>query len=109
MSKHLSLATPDTANRLGGFCRRNPTSGNNMENLQYLKVTIDGEKGVALIVFNRPTKRNAFSQAMIGEIVTALTLLDQENSVRVVVCTGGSDGPFCGTYSQGLSSYKVEN
>jgi enoyl-CoA hydratase len=67
-----------------------------MDSLQNLKVTIDSDKGVALIVFDRLAKRNAFSQAMIGEMVMVLSHLDGLETVRVVVVTGGPDGPFCG-------------
>ncbi|KAM0326244.1 hypothetical protein ACHAQA_006841 [Verticillium albo-atrum] len=66
-----------------------------MDNFQNIKVAIDGEKGVAIVRFDRPAKRNAFSQAMIGELVSILSQLDALDSVRAVVLTGGPDGPFC--------------
>ncbi|GKT53957.1 enoyl-CoA hydratase [Colletotrichum tofieldiae] len=66
-----------------------------MDNLQTLQLTVDAGKGVALIRFDRPAKRNAFSQAMIGELVATLAHLDALNTVRAVVVTGGADGPFC--------------
>ncbi|OHW91214.1 enoyl-hydratase [Colletotrichum incanum] len=66
-----------------------------MDNLQTLQLTVNAENGVALIRFDRPAKRNAFSQAMIGELVTTLAHLDALNTVRAVVVTGGPDGPFC--------------
>ncbi|TDZ61593.1 Enoyl-CoA hydratase [Colletotrichum trifolii] len=66
-----------------------------MADLQTLQLTLDEPKGVALVRFNRPAKRNAFSQAMIGELVATLKRLDAEESIRAVVVTGGPDGPFC--------------
>ncbi|OHF03613.1 enoyl-CoA hydratase/isomerase [Colletotrichum orchidophilum] len=66
-----------------------------MENLTTLQLTVDSEKGVALVRFDRPAKRNAFSQVMIGELVSTLAHLDALDTVRVVVVTGGPDGPFC--------------
>ncbi|GKT46775.1 enoyl-CoA hydratase, mitochondrial [Colletotrichum spaethianum] len=66
-----------------------------MDNLQTLQLTVDADKGVALIRFDRPAKRNAFSQAMIGELVATLAHLDALDTVRAVVVTGGPDGPFC--------------
>ncbi|KAK2031013.1 enoyl-CoA hydratase/isomerase [Colletotrichum zoysiae] len=66
-----------------------------MDNLQTLKLSVDAEKAVALVQFNRPAKRNAFSQAMIGELVATLAHLDALDAVRAVVVTGGPDGPFC--------------
>ncbi|GKT73693.1 enoyl-CoA hydratase [Colletotrichum tofieldiae] len=71
-----------------------------MDNLQTLQLTVDAGKGVALIRFDRPAKRNAFSQAMIGELVATLAHLDALNTVRAVVVTGGADGPFCGLGSK---------
>ncbi|KAK1637415.1 enoyl-CoA hydratase/isomerase [Colletotrichum phormii] len=66
-----------------------------MENLTTLKLTADSEKGVALVRFDRPAKRNAFSQVMIGELVSTLAHLDALDTVRAVVVTGGPEGPFC--------------
>ncbi|KAK6207973.1 enoyl-CoA hydratase [Colletotrichum tabaci] len=66
-----------------------------MDNLQTIQLTVDAAKGVALVRFDRPAKRNAFSQAMIGELVATLAHLDALDSVRAVVVTGGPDGPFC--------------
>ncbi|EXF82363.1 enoyl-CoA hydratase/isomerase [Colletotrichum fioriniae PJ7] len=66
-----------------------------MENLTTLKLTVDSEKGVALVRFDRPAKRNAFSQVMIGELVSTLAHLDALETIRAVVVTGGPDGPFC--------------
>jgi len=68
-----------------------------MDALQNLKVTINNDN-TALIEFNRPDKRNAFSQAMIGEMVMALDQLDKDASVRAVVLCGSPAGPFCGTH-----------
>ncbi|KAK1657119.1 enoyl-CoA hydratase/isomerase [Colletotrichum godetiae] len=67
-----------------------------MENLTTLKLTVDSEKGVALVRFDRPAKRNAFSQVMIGELVSTLAHLDALDTVRAVVVTGGPEGPFSG-------------
>ncbi|EOD50004.1 putative enoyl- hydratase isomerase protein [Neofusicoccum parvum UCRNP2] len=58
-----------------------------------LRVTARDD-GVALIEFNRPSKRNAFSQAMIDELVSQLLRLDQNDRVRVAVITGSPGGPF---------------
>ncbi|KAF4783492.1 enoyl-CoA hydratase/isomerase [Colletotrichum scovillei] len=66
-----------------------------MENLTTLKLTVDSEKGVALVRFDRPAKRNAFSQVMIGELVSTLAHLDALETIRAVVVTGGPEGPFC--------------
>ncbi|KAJ0383538.1 hypothetical protein COL922a_010284 [Colletotrichum nupharicola] len=66
-----------------------------MDSLQTLELTVEADKAVALVRFNRPAKRNAFSQVMIGEIIATLVHLDALEAVRAVVITGGPDGPFC--------------
>ncbi|KAH7359417.1 enoyl-CoA hydratase/isomerase [Plectosphaerella cucumerina] len=66
-----------------------------MSGFSNIRVEIDAPKGVAVVRFDRPAKRNAFSQAMIGEIVSALAQLDASDDVRAVVLTGGPEGPFC--------------
>jgi enoyl-CoA hydratase len=69
-----------------------------MENLQDIKLSTNSDTGVAIIQFNRPAKRNAFSQNTIHEIVTTLDHLDSVDTVRVVVLTGGPEGHFCGKF-----------
>lgn len=69
-----------------------------MENLQDIKLSTASDTGVALIQFNRPAKRNAFSQNMINEIVATLDHLDSVDTVRAVVLTGGPEGHFCGKF-----------
>ncbi|KAF5711756.1 enoyl hydratase [Fusarium globosum] len=66
-----------------------------MENLQDIKLSTNSDTGVALIQFNRPAKRNAFSQNTINEIVATLDHLDSVDTVRAVVLTGGPEGHFC--------------
>lgn len=68
-----------------------------MENLKHIKVTVR-DTGIVIVEFNRPSKRNAFNQAMISEIVNTFHLLDNNDAVRVVIITGGPDRPFCGMY-----------
>jgi hypothetical protein len=69
-----------------------------MENLQDIKLSTASDTGVALIQFNRPAKRNAFSQNTINEIVATLDHLDSVDTVRAVVLTGGPEGHFCGKF-----------
>ena len=66
---------------------------------QDLKISINPADGTALIEFNRPKKRNAFSQTMIGEMVATLASLDADPAVRAIVVTGSPGGPFCGKSS----------
>ncbi|KAF1920255.1 enoyl-CoA hydratase [Ampelomyces quisqualis] len=49
--------------------------------------------GVAVLELNRPSKRNALSQALVAELAEALNQLDRSPTIFVVVLTGC--GPFC--------------
>ncbi|HYO63643.1 MAG TPA: enoyl-CoA hydratase-related protein [Pyrinomonadaceae bacterium] len=52
------------------------------------------EGSVALVTLNRPEKRNALNDALVGGLKTALARADAEEGVRAVVVTGaGAD--FC--------------
>ena len=61
-----------------------------------IKVTTGWRDGIAIIELNRPQKRNALSQPMIGQLISALFTLDNNDSVRAVVITGSPGGPFSG-------------
>ena len=63
-----------------------------MENDKQVLYVIEG--AVALITLNRPEKRNALNEALIGGLKDALRRADMEEGVRAVVITGaGAD--FC--------------
>jgi enoyl-CoA hydratase/carnithine racemase len=49
---------------------------------------------VATITLNRPTKRNAYSETMVHEILEALADARDDDEVRVVILTGAGKG-FC--------------
>ncbi|KAG9386109.1 Enoyl-CoA hydratase/isomerase [Pyrenophora tritici-repentis] len=49
-------------------------------------------EGIAILELNRPRKRNALSQALIDELVTALRQFDHDPIVFAVILT--SSGPF---------------
>jgi methylglutaconyl-CoA hydratase len=64
----------------------------NMNEPSQLIYTVEG--AVALLTLNRPEKRNALNDALIGELKNALRQSDANDAVRVVVITGaGAD--FC--------------
>ena len=52
------------------------------------------DEGIAILELNRPRKRNALSQALIDELVTALRQCDHDSRVFAVILT--SSGPFSG-------------
>jgi enoyl-CoA hydratase/carnithine racemase len=49
---------------------------------------------IATITFNRPAKRNAYSEAMVHEILEALADARDDDEIRVVILTGEGKG-FC--------------
>jgi len=50
--------------------------------------------GIAILTLNRPDKLNSFTQAMHGEVRTALDALQADPTVRVLLLTGAGRG-FC--------------
>jgi len=62
------------------------------ENSEVVRYSI--QNGIARITLNRPEKRNALNDAMIGALKDGLRRADQDRTVRVIVIAGaGSD--FC--------------
>jgi enoyl-CoA hydratase/carnithine racemase len=49
---------------------------------------------IATITLNRPTKRNAYSETMVHEILEALADARDDDAIRVVILTGAGKG-FC--------------
>jgi enoyl-CoA hydratase/carnithine racemase len=58
------------------------------------------DSGVARIVFNRPEKRNAINEQLVGDIMSALEDIRADRQINVVVTKGA--GP---TYCSGLDLY----
>ncbi|KEY71725.1 hypothetical protein S7711_02952 [Stachybotrys chartarum IBT 7711] len=50
--------------------------------------------GVRVLALNRPTKRNALSQALIGDLLRELAVASKDNAVRAIIITG-SNSFFC--------------
>jgi enoyl-CoA hydratase len=55
----------------------------------YEHILVDVEAPIATVTLNRPKVLNALSPELILEVGTALSELDQDESVRAVVLTGG--------------------
>lgn len=58
-----------------------------------VKLTVQTD-GVAILLFDRPEKRNALSHSMIDEFIQHLVELEGDDAVRAVVVTGSPGGPF---------------
>lgn len=61
----------------------------------------EGE-GIAWITFNRPEKKNAFSRALIAELIDSLEALKDNEKIRCIVTTGAGD-----SYSSGRDLYDM--
>lgn len=60
---------------------------------QYLQ--IEREDGVAILILNRPDKRNALSPSALEELCRALATEDQNPQTRIIVITGAGEAAFC--------------
>ena len=56
---------------------------------QFIKVTPQAEKFIALIELNRPKELNALNRELMLEIRDTLRELDEDDNVRVIILTGG--------------------
>jgi len=57
----------------------------------YQFIIIERKGKVAIIKFNRPEKKNAFSEAMRSEILDALATLKDEKRIKAIIFYGGED------------------
>ncbi len=53
------------------------------------------DRGVATITINRPDRRNAMGFQMLGTFIQTIADIGENNDVRVVILTGGTEGSFC--------------
>lgn len=63
---------------------------------------ISEEEGIAWITFNRPERKNAFSRALIAELIDSLRALKRNEKIRCIVTMGAGD-----SYSSGRDLYDM--
>ena len=56
--------------------------------MSYEMILYEKENGIARLTFNRPEKKNAFTWAMLDEIVDAIKDAKIDNKVRLLIITG---------------------
>lgn len=63
----------------------------------YPELIVKRQKGVAIVLLNRPDQRNAFTTQMKDSIINCFRDLDGDSSVRVIVLTGAPNAgnAFC--------------
>ncbi|MCK4816993.1 enoyl-CoA hydratase/isomerase family protein [bacterium] len=54
----------------------------------YKTIMVEKKKGIGYLTLNRPEVRNAFTQKMIDEIRDALSFIDNDEEIRVLIITG---------------------
>ena len=62
--------------------------------MDYRRISVDIDDGVATIVFKRPEVMNAIDDVMLGELQRATQEITADELVRVVVLTGHGDKAF---------------
>ncbi len=68
-----------------------------------LQVTVDPEAGVGWVRLDRPTKKNAMSAAMLGELISAFRSLRDDDRIGCIVTTGTGDA-----FSAGLDLHDLK-
>ena len=54
----------------------------------YKTIRVEKREGIGYLILNRPEVRNAFNQEMIDEIRDALSLIDKDEEIGVLIITG---------------------
>jgi enoyl-CoA hydratase len=62
--------------------------------LAYETLLVDRKEGTGIIILNRPDKLNALSSTVFREFDEALTELEQDDAVRVLLVTGAGEKAF---------------
>jgi len=73
-----------------------------MAELTTILQKLDEDAGIAWLTFNRPEKKNALSQRLLNELISALKELAENDKIKCVVTTGSGD-----SYSSGLDLYDL--
>src|SRR5260221_710712 len=83
-----------------------------MDHSPYGDILYEAKDGVATITLNRPERRNPIGPATVGQLLHALELARDDESVRVVVLTGAgkvfSAGGDLGSMSGGGTPLQAE-
>lgn len=78
-----------------------------MREFETIRLEIDG-RGVARLTLNRPEKHNSLNAEMIAELRSALSRIDTDDKIRVVVLSGDGKS-FCAGGDLGWMKEQVES
>ncbi len=73
--------------------------------MSYENILVSKEGKIAIIQLNRPKVLNALSSKLMAELVNALELLDRDETVNVIILTGGEKIFAAGADLQEMSQY----
>lgn len=76
--------------------------------MPYESLTLDIQDHIATLTLNRPEAYNALNTQMAGELLDAMTRLDQDPVVRCVVVTGAGKGFCAGGDVKGFAEHLPE-
>jgi 2-(1,2-epoxy-1,2-dihydrophenyl)acetyl-CoA isomerase len=62
--------------------------------VDYKEINYSHEEGVATITLNRPQRMNAYTDNMLRELISAIDVAREDNTIKVIVLTGTGRG-FC--------------
>jgi enoyl-CoA hydratase len=57
-------------------------------------ITVENRDAITILTFNRPKLRNALSEALRQEVITALAAFNTDNNQRALILTGTGDKAF---------------
>ena len=61
-------------------------------NHTFEQIRLDIADGIATVTLNRPDRLNSFTTRMHGELRDALTVIREDDAIRVMVLTGAGRG-----------------
>ena len=62
--------------------------------MNFKTITLEREENLAILLLNRPEKLNAFTFLMMEELISALDLIEDDDSLHAVIISGAGRG-FC--------------
>lgn len=62
--------------------------------MSFENILVNEKNGLATITINRPKKLNALNKATIEELHNAITTLEEDTAVKVIIITGSGDKAF---------------
>ena len=75
--------------------------------MQYTDIILERKDHIATLTINRPEKMNAMTLHTREEVIEALTEVNEDDDIRVLVITGAGDRAFCAGVDVGVMSSAI--